>query len=308
MAAVCVQNLLIEPDNFGVFYALCQVYTIHDVSHEQEERDFLRQETMVPPPCVYPRACFFLCDCEWWRIGVLALTSHHSGVNEILLQNNCLFPFIEYVVKREIDACAEANTLFRQRTVFTLLLADILKRQACGKNACSNGGVLASHVPVQCASYTNALRRYLRPSRRSKDSLPLIRHSLMICRKTRPTPVLQKLSSWPMVRASSSVLCAVCRLLTRHTGVLQTVRRNFSKCPPSLRKICEFLSSAAAAKFPELRWSILGSVLFLRFLCPAICSPENFSFVTKEVTAPQRKVRNACGSGEMRVSFRVVHG
>ncbi len=58
MAAVCVQNLLIEPDNFGVFYALCQVYTIHDVSHEQEERDFLRQETSRSPVCIRVHVSF----------------------------------------------------------------------------------------------------------------------------------------------------------------------------------------------------------------------------------------------------------
>jgi hypothetical protein len=214
-AALLLENLLIEPDNYGVLYALCQVYTIHDFSQEDAERDFL------------------------------------SGVNEILLQNNSLLPFIQYVVRREVDACNEVNTLFRQRTVFTLLLADMLKRQPCVKflSDCTSG------------LFSAVLKLKTGFSIETRDDV-----------------------SHEQAAANARKLLKIVDTL------MSTTRRLQNKCPPSLRKICELLSSITASKYPDLRWSILGSVLFLRFFNPAICSPEKYGFVTKDVSPTQRKL------------------
>ncbi len=91
-----IEMLVIEPDNFSVLYALCQVYTLLE-SHEEEERAFL------------------------------------SGVVEILLEHRSLLAFLQHVLRREVGECNDINTLFRGRTVFTLLLADLLRRRPCAR-------------------------------------------------------------------------------------------------------------------------------------------------------------------------------
>lgn len=49
------------------------------------------------------------------------------------------------------------------------------------------------------------------------------------------------------------------------------------------------LSDVTASKYPKLRWSIVGSVFLLRFISPALCSPEGQHLVTKEISGTQRK-------------------
>merc|ERR1711991_944094 len=44
-----------------------------------------------------------------------------------------------------------------------------------------------------------------------------------------------------------------------------------------------------ADKFPQLRWKIVGSVFFLRFINPALSQPETHGLVSREVTSAQRR-------------------
>lgn len=93
--ALQLESVLIEPENFSVLYALCQVYTIDGQSHEDSEKDFAH------------------------------------AVVEILLERDSLMPFLQYAVTREVDDCNEPNVLFRSRTVFTFLLSDVFSRKPC---------------------------------------------------------------------------------------------------------------------------------------------------------------------------------
>lgn len=54
------------------------------------------------------------------------------------------------------------------------------------------------------------------------------------------------------------------------------IRRSISACPPSFRAICHVLQRSVIDRFPESKHSVVGGFFFLRFMCPAIISPEGF--------------------------------
>ncbi len=213
-----METLVIEPDNYSVLYALCQVYTILE-SHEEEERAFL------------------------------------SGVGEILLEHNSLLTFLDYVVKREVSECTDVNTLFRGRTVFTLLLADLLRRRPCVKFlADCTKATIGEAQKLKAALEVDASRMEL-----------------------------------PAEEAKKEALRSAERLVKMADLLLERIRKRYSKCPPSLRKVFELLSRATHAKFPTLQWKIVGAVFFLRFVNPALSQPELHGLVSKEIPMHQRK-------------------
>lgn len=53
-------------------------------------------------------------------------------------------------------------------------------------------------------------------------------------------------------------------------------------CPKSLRVLCSLLQKEVSKKFPQSRLSSVGGFFFLRFICPAIVTPETFGIVTVE--------------------------
>ena len=46
-----------------------------------------------------------------------------------------------------------------------------------------------------------------------------------------------------------------------------------------IRRICYELRLAVSDKFPNSSYSVIGGFFFLRFICPAIISPEGFDVV-----------------------------
>eukprot|EP01102_Stenamoeba_stenopodia_P002152 TRINITY_DN1191_c0_g1_i1.p1 TRINITY_DN1191_c0_g1~~TRINITY_DN1191_c0_g1_i1.p1 ORF type:complete len:471 (-),score=100.56 TRINITY_DN1191_c0_g1_i1:110-1522(-) len=54
------------------------------------------------------------------------------------------------------------------------------------------------------------------------------------------------------------------------------IRRSISACPPAFRAICYVLQQSVIERFPESKHSVVGGFFFLRFMCPAIISPEGF--------------------------------
>ena len=217
-----VENLVIEPDNYSVLYALCQVYTINE-SHEEEERSFL------------------------------------SGVVEILLEHSSLFTFLSYVIKREVTECLDVNTLFRGRTVFTLLLADLFRRRPCVK------------FLADCTKNT------LADAQKLKTSLEV------------DVTRVDVSSAGGSANVEREAVRNAERLIKMADGLMERIRKRYSKCPPSLRKVFELLSHVTQSKFPLLQWKIVGAVFFLRFINPALSQPELHSLVSREIPMHQRK-------------------
>jgi GTPase-activator protein for Ras-like GTPase len=56
------------------------------------------------------------------------------------------------------------------------------------------------------------------------------------------------------------------------------ITASYKKVPGSLRKVSELLVKAIAQKFPNSKYIVIGGFYFLRYLCPAIISPEGHGY------------------------------
>eukprot|EP01103_Thecamoeba_quadrilineata_P001001 TRINITY_DN10886_c0_g1_i1.p1 TRINITY_DN10886_c0_g1~~TRINITY_DN10886_c0_g1_i1.p1 ORF type:complete len:538 (+),score=103.12 TRINITY_DN10886_c0_g1_i1:32-1645(+) len=65
-----------------------------------------------------------------------------------------------------------------------------------------------------------------------------------------------------------------------------------SKCPLTFRAVCHLLQEEVQHKFPQLKYAVVGGFFFLRFMCPAIVSPEGYG-VIPEGTPLVSEVRRA---------------
>lgn len=46
-----------------------------------------------------------------------------------------------------------------------------------------------------------------------------------------------------------------------------------------LRILCRELHLSVREKFPKSEYSVVGGLIFLRFICPAIISPESYGII-----------------------------
>eukprot|EP00698_Gefionella_okellyi_P005606 TRINITY_DN1509_c0_g1_i2.p1 TRINITY_DN1509_c0_g1~~TRINITY_DN1509_c0_g1_i2.p1 ORF type:complete len:549 (+),score=114.24 TRINITY_DN1509_c0_g1_i2:113-1759(+) len=59
--------------------------------------------------------------------------------------------------------------------------------------------------------------------------------------------------------------------------------------PPELRVITHQLQQAVMAKFPEAQYSAVGGLVFLRFICPALLTPQSFGLLDTPPSANARR-------------------
>lgn len=60
---------------------------------------------------------------------------------------------------------------------------------------------------------------------------------------------------------------------------LKVIKEHIGSCPLPFRDICHYLREVVRAKYPESSLTAVGGFIFLRFLCPAIVSPDGFNII-----------------------------
>jgi len=69
---------------------------------------------------------------------------------------------------------------------------------------------------------------------------------------------------------------------------MEAILQSISYCPLVIRKICVELRNSIAVRFPQSLYSVVGGFFFLRFVCPAIVSPEGFGVMDKVPNSGRR--------------------
>jgi hypothetical protein len=71
---------------------------------------------------------------------------------------------------------------------------------------------------------------------------------------------------------------------------LNAICNSLDQVPPSFQEICNCILTCVRKKFPEVKYTAVGSFIFLRFFCPAIVSPETEGLV-KNTASISREMR-----------------
>jgi neurofibromin 1 len=70
---------------------------------------------------------------------------------------------------------------------------------------------------------------------------------------------------------------------------IDDITKSADKVPISFQRLCYTISSAVTKRFPEAKFTAVGSFIFLRFFCPAIVAPDSEGLVNTIPTKAMRR-------------------
>lgn len=79
-------------------------------------------------------------------------------------------------------------------------------------------------------------------------------------------------------------------LLSMTQKILDAILKSQQKCPYQLQEMLSSIRKLVSQKFPESELKAIGGIVFLRFICPSIFSPEGFGLLP---AAPKQDARRA---------------
>ncbi|GAM24112.1 hypothetical protein SAMD00019534_072870 [Acytostelium subglobosum LB1] len=79
------------------------------------------------------------------------------------------------------------------------------------------------------------------------------------------------------------------RLITITQQLLDKILDSASVCPASIKTIMGHIQQRVEKKFPEMKTTVIGGFMFLRFICPAIVAPEVFGLIQNTPTVESRR-------------------
>jgi Rap/ran-GAP/GTPase-activator protein for Ras-like GTPase len=74
------------------------------------------------------------------------------------------------------------------------------------------------------------------------------------------------------------------KLLGEAQGMVSKIFNSIDTCPISVRRVLAHAQHVVKQHFPDLRRLVVGSFMFLRFLCPALVSPTRYGILLDEPT------------------------
>lgn len=154
---------------------------------------------------------------------------------------------LKMVIEQEVSKTETENTLFRRNSMATKLLA----------------------------AYTKLIgTRYL------KDTL---------------TPTLQRLIANPppleldpqKLPAGQDRATNIENVTKAADDFLKAIEASVEHCPVQFREICAYLQQEVGKRFPGAEHAAIGGFIYLRFICPAIVSPDGYGLVQSRVLTPE---------------------
>jgi len=105
------------------------------------------------------------------------------------------------------------------------------------------------------------------------------------------TPTLQRLIANPLtfevdpqkLPTGQDRLANIQNVAKGAEDFLRAVVASVDHCPVQFREVCAYLKQEVGKRFPGAEHSAIGGFIYLRFICPAIVSPEGFGLVQARV-------------------------
>lgn len=102
-------------------------------------------------------------------------------------------------------------------------------------------------------------------------------------------PVMDEIVSWPKDQHCfeldpNNVTFDYCRknkdnVIRATSLILEAICSSTFMAPACFRAVCNFILESVKTRFPESKYTAVGSFIFLRFFCPVIVSPESAGLV-----------------------------
>ncbi|EGG19811.1 neurofibromin [Cavenderia fasciculata] len=155
-------------------------------------------------------------------------------------QNDKTMPILKKVIHHEVSSTETANTLLRRNSVATKMLAAYTK-------LIGQPYLKVALYPVMKTLLDNSESMEIDPSR---------------------------------VGSGEDVVANTNRLLDLTKKFIKAIQDSVPHLPLPFREICNYISKVVNETFPGNEKMAIGGIMFLRFICPAIISPEIFGIVS----------------------------
>ncbi|KAI9839685.1 MAG: Ras GTPase activating protein ira2 [Sclerophora amabilis] len=90
--------------------------------------------------------------------------------------------------------------------------------------------------------------------------------------------------------------------------VVDSIVGSAEKTPLMFRRICHTIATAVTRRFPDAKFTAVGSFIFLRFFCPAIVAPESEGLVASTPTKEMRRGLLLIGKVVQNLANNVLFG
>ncbi|KAF2077194.1 hypothetical protein CYY_001515 [Polysphondylium violaceum] len=177
-------------------------------------------------------------------LGEITQITEADEVAKVLVNffeaNDKTMSILKAVIQHEVNSTESANTLFRRNSVATKMLA----------------------------AYTKLIGGpYLRTT-----LYPVIKTLLNNTSSMEIDP--GKITSGDDIQANTNALISLTKQF------ITAIQESTNSMPAPFREICNYISKVVTEAFPGNEKMAIGGIMFLRFICPAIVSPESFGIVT----------------------------
>eukprot|EP01133_Synstelium_polycarpum_P017457 gene17457-20830_t len=196
----------------------------------------------------YEKFVELLLEPEYYAVIALGEATQITEADEVakLLVNffdvnDRAIAILKKVIHQEVSSTDTANTLLRRNSVATKMLAAYTKLI---------GG------PYLRAALYSVIKNLLDDPQQAMEIDP------------------QRLAPGEDVAANTA------RLLALTSNFIKAIQKSTPLLPAPLREICAYIAKVVAETFPGNEKMAIGGVMFLRFICPAIISPEIFGIVS----------------------------
>lgn len=160
---------------------------------------------------------------------------------------------LKQLIAREVDSTEQEATLFRSTNITTRMIS-LFTQNAC----------------------TDYLHMTLQPALEAFNEIPLERATWELDPEKVSKEADIERNKENVIRATEMLLTPICE--------------SVKKAPSIFREVLSMIVQAVQQRFPEAKYTAAGGIVFLRFFCPAILTPEGLG-MPKRCSPKSKEIR-----------------
>jgi len=216
----------------------------------------------------------------------------HCTVMGFYHRMNCALPLMKWAVSQELQTKGIETSLFRGTTPAMRLLPAFfhLVGQDFLELCLASFVRFFSHATVTSMSFADAAQQQLQLQQQGSASAESSK--AMSSEATHSDPNEAESSHGKYSSIAEARLCMPCQLRGDEMSgsefcecveaLMEHIFSLLPWCPIDVRRLLKFATVETGKMFPEQRSKVVGLFLFLRFIAPALTSPEKYGLIAAE--------------------------